>query len=241
MLTGSSVRIGCSGWLYRHWRGTFYPRDLPQRRWLEYYAAQFDTVEINNTFYRLPEATTFDAWRRQAPPGFLFALKASRFLTHMKKLKDAKEPLARLFARAAHLGAMLGPMLYQLPPRWPADVERLEQFLRQLPQDRRHAVEFRDPSWYREAVFSLLRRYSVALCLHDMAGSASGPIDVGPFVYIRFHGTESGGRYSDATLRRWAAWLSGRVRAGVPVFAYFNNDAGGHAPRDAARLKQLML
>ncbi len=202
MLAGSSVRIGCSGWLYRHWRGTFYPRDLPVRRWLEYYAARFDTVEINNTFYRLPEAATFDAWRRQAPPGFVFALKASRFLTHMKKLKDPQKPLARLFARAAHLGPMLGPMLYQLPPRWPANVERLEQFLRQLPQERRHAIEFRDSSWYCEAVFSLLRRYSVALCLHDMTGSASGPIEVGPFVYIRFHGTEPGGRYSDATLRR---------------------------------------
>lgn len=218
----SSVRIGCSGWQYKHWRGTFYPVDLPQSRWLEYYATQFDTVEINNTFYRLPEAATFAAWKRRAPRGFVYAVKASRFLTHMKKLKDPQEPLHRFFTRARHLQETL----------------RFHAFLRLLPRGRRQAIEFREPSWYTDTVFALLERYRVALCLHDMHGSASGTLAVGPFVYVRFHGVQKySGSYSDRALNRWAEWLAGRSRAGLPVYAYFNNDTGGHAPRDAVRLR----
>lgn len=234
----SSVCVGCSGWQYAHWRETFYPRDLPQSRWLEYYATKFDTVEINNTFYRLPEAQTFAAWKRRAPSGFVYAVKASRFLTHMKKLKEPDEPLRRFFTRARHLRDALGPVLYQLPPRWPLNLERLEAFLRLLPRRRRHAIECRDPSWYTDAVFARLERYGVALCLHDMHGSASGMLAVGPFVYVRFHGVQKySGRYSEQTLDRWAEWLAERSRAGAPVYAYFNNDTGGHAPRDAVRLR----
>ena len=170
----ATARIGCSGWQYRHWRGTFYPQDLVQRRWLEYYASQFDTVEINNTFYRLPEASAFAEWSRQAPAGFLYAVKASRFLTHMKKLKDPEQPLDRLFSRALRLGRAFGPVLYQLPPRWGVDLERLETFVRSLPRRRRHVIEFRDPSWYTDVVFELLARHHVACCIHDMAASATG-------------------------------------------------------------------
>src|SRR6267142_1690962 len=168
-----SIRVGCSGWQYKHWRGDFYPADLPQSRWLEYYAARFDTVEINNTFYRLPKAATFTVWGRRAPRGFVYAVKASRFLTHMKKLKEPDEPIRRFFSRATHLGRAFGPVLYQLPPGWPVNLERLETFLKALPCRRRHAMEFRDPSWHSDAVFALLRRHEVALCLHDMAGSAT--------------------------------------------------------------------
>jgi uncharacterized protein YecE (DUF72 family) len=235
----TSARIGCSGWQYRHWRGSFYPHDLPAGRWFEYYAAQFDTVEINNTFYRLPEASTFAAWRAQAPPAFLYAVKASRFLTHMKKLKDPVEPLHRLFERARRLQSTFGPVLYQLPPRWTVDLERLTTFLRALPKRRSHAIEFRDSSWYRDEVFVLLERYRVALCLHDMAGSATEKLAVGPFVYVRFHGPQQySGRYDDRTLEGWAAWLVARLGEGRPVYAYFNNDTGGHAPRDAVRLRR---
>jgi uncharacterized protein YecE (DUF72 family) len=236
-----AVHIGCSGWQYRHWRGDFYPADLAQARWLEHYVTTFDTVEINNTFYRLPEAPTFGAWRRQAPPGFLFAVKASRYLTHMKKLKDPKAPVARLFARARRLGPALGPVLYQLPPHWPVNLERFEAFLAALPRRHRHAIEFRDSSWYRDSVFALLERYSVALCLHDMAGSASGRLTVGPFLYVRFHGpSKYSGSYHESALASWAEWLTDQRQTGRDVFAYFNNDTGGHAPRNALRLRALI-
>jgi uncharacterized protein YecE (DUF72 family) len=236
-----SIHIGCSGWQYRHWRGDFYPAELPTRLWFEHYAQRFDTVEINNTFYRLPEADVFLSWRARAPRGFTFAVKASRFLTHMKKLKEPEAPLSLFFSRARELGPNLGPVLYQLPPRWPVNLERFEQFLGALPRRRQHVVEFREPSWYRDDVCALLERYRVALCLHDMQGSASGFIDVGPFTYVRFHGTERySGSYSDERLQRWAEWLSARHRAGKPIYAYFNNDVGGHAPRDATRLRQML-
>src|SRR5688500_15427987 len=180
-----SCRIGCSGWQYKHWRDDFYPAGLPQTRWLEHYASRFDTVEINNTFYRLPEATTFSAWRARAPENFVYAVKASRFLTHMKKLKDPQEPLKLLFSRARRLGRTLGPVLYQLPPRWPLNLERFEVFLRSLPKSYRHVIEFREPSWYSAEAFALMQRHGVSLCLHDMAGSATGLLSVGPFVYAR--------------------------------------------------------
>jgi uncharacterized protein YecE (DUF72 family) len=233
-----SIRVGCSGWQYKHWRGDFYPAGLSQTAWLDHYARHFDTVEINNSFYRLPDAATFASWRRRVPPGFLYAVKASRYLTHMKKLKDPDDPVDLFFSRASRLGAALGPVLYQLPPRWPVNLDRLETFLAALPGRRRHAVEFREPSWYAEPVFALLEQYRVALCVHDMQGSDSGKRAVGPFVYARFHGPQKySGRYPDAVLEEWADWLAERARTGAPVFAYFNNDSGGHAPRDAVRLR----
>jgi uncharacterized protein YecE (DUF72 family) len=233
------ARIGCSGWQYKHWRGDFYPDKLPQHRWLAYYAARFNTVEINNTFYRLPEAAVFSKWEEQAPPGFLYAVKASRFLTHMKKLKDPEEPIDRFLQRARDLHATLGPVLFQLPPRWPLNIERLRGFLTALPPRYRYVIEFREPSWYADEVYALLERHRVALCLHDMSGSISGKLVVGPFVYVRFHGVEKySGSYADRTLDEWADWLSDRMKAGIPVYAYFNNDTGGHAPRDAARLRE---
>lgn len=237
------IRVGCSGWQYKHWRGDVYPAELPQSRWFEYYSRTFDTVEINNTFYRLPEAATFDRWRAQAPSNFLYAVKSSRFLTHIKKLKDPEEPLARFFENAAHLGPHFGPVLYQLPPRWPINLERFEHFLRALPEGHRHVVEFREPSWYDERVYALLGKHKAALCLHDMHGSSTPRIVVGPFVYVRFHfGTRKyGGRYEDARLDEWADWLSARSLDRLDVFAYFNNDTGGHAPRDAARLRERIL
>jgi uncharacterized protein YecE (DUF72 family) len=236
------ARIGCSGWQYRHWRGDFYPDTLPQNRWLEYYAARFDTVEINNTFYRLPEATAFTKWASRVPPGFVYAVKASRFLTHMKKLKDPEEPIDRFLQRAVNLHAALGPVLFQLPPRWPVNIERLRAFLEALPPRHRYAIECREPSWYADEVLALLERHQVALCLHDMRGSAPEKISTGRFVYVRFHGVERySGSYADRTLDAWADWLSARVAAGLPVYAYFNNDIGGHAPRDAVRLRARLV
>jgi uncharacterized protein YecE (DUF72 family) len=157
----------------------------------------------------------------------------------MKKLKDPEEPIRRFFSRARRLERAFGPVLYQLPPNWPVNLERLDRFLNALPSGRRHAVEFRDPSWYSDEVFERLDRHRVALCLHDMQGSATGKLAVGPFVYARFHGPEKyTGRYPDAVLDGWADWLAGHVRARRTIYAYFNNDNGGHAPRDAVRLRE---
>jgi uncharacterized protein YecE (DUF72 family) len=236
------AHVGCSGWEYKHWRGNFYPAGTPRTRWFEHYAATFDSVEINNTFYRLPEAATFARWAARAPSRFVFAVKASRFLTHMKKLKDPEAPLERLFTRLKPLGRHLGPVLYQLPPGWKLDRERLEHFLQALPKGVRHVIEFRDPSWYSDHVFLMLERHRVALCLHDMHGSATGRTRVGPFVYVRFHGAagKSGGAYSPDRLRGWADWLAAQLEEGLDVFAYFNNDVGGHAPRDAVTLRRFL-
>jgi uncharacterized protein YecE (DUF72 family) len=158
-VAGSELRIGCSGWQYKHWRGDFYPAEMKPQTWLPFYARHFDTVEVNNTFYRLPESSTFAAWRQAVPASFAFAVKASRYLTHMKKLKEPAEPLDRFFSRARHLGDRLGPVLFQLPPRWTVDVDRLHAFLRALPRRGRHAFEFREPTWYRDDVFALIERH----------------------------------------------------------------------------------
>jgi uncharacterized protein YecE (DUF72 family) len=236
------VRIGCSGWQYRHWRGSFYPADLPVDRWLDHYAREFDTVELNNSFYRLPEADAFAAWGRRVPSGFTFAVKASRYLTHLKRLREPRDPLDRFWSRATRLGVHLGPVLYQLPPRWNRDAERLEAFLAAAPSDRAQAIEFRDSDWYHPATFAALERAGVALCLHDMAGSRTEPRPVGPIVYLRFHGSGAryGGRYSPQALSAWADRLAGWADGGLPCWVYFNNDVGGHAPRDAARLREMV-
>jgi uncharacterized protein YecE (DUF72 family) len=242
MASRGRPRIGCSGWQYKHWRGSFYRGDLAQNRWFEHYASVFDTVEINNSFYRLPEASTFANWAFRAPSGFVFAVKASRFLTHMKKLRDPEEPIARLFGRMRSLGRHLGPVLYQLPPGLKRDAGRLEHFLDALPRGVRHVIEFRDPSWYATDVLKRLEDRGVALCLHDMRGSATVRERIGPFVYVRFHGasgTYSGG-YPDDRLHGWADWLSDQMIAGCDVYAYFNNDVGGHAPRDAVTLRRFL-
>jgi uncharacterized protein YecE (DUF72 family) len=240
----AEVRIGCSGWQYASWRGRFYPPDVPTARWLEYYAGVFDTVEVNNSFYRLPEKTTFSAWRGRTPEGFLFAVKASRYLTHLKRLRTPGPPLRRLFSRARGLGPKLGPVLYQLPGNLSVDVPRLRHLLKLLPRTHRsrHVLEFRHPSWYCDEVFELLERHGVALCLHDRAGSEILKPFVGPFAYVRFHGLTGNyhGGYSRNTLDRWAAALRSQADAGRDVFAYFNNDPDAQATRDARTLRELM-
>jgi uncharacterized protein YecE (DUF72 family) len=233
------IHIGCSGWNYRHWRGVFYPEKLPVARWFEFYAQRFDTVEINNTFYRLPEPAVFTAWERQAPAGFVYAVKASRYLTHMKKLREPAEALERLVGRATLLGAHLGPLLYQLPPGWRVDADRLAEFLRALPPGLTHVLEFREPSWYADPVLALLRAHAVGLCVHDMPGSAIARAAIGPAIYVRFHGPtgQYSGSYEAAALQPWAEWIAGAHRDGHDVHVYFNNDIGGHAIGDAERLR----
>jgi len=241
-LVAERAYVGTSGWVYPHWRGVFYPPDLPQSRWFEYYARHFDTVEVNNTFYRLPEAPTFQEWAAQAPTGFVYALKASRYLTHLKKLKDAAEPLQRFLERARLLGSHLGPILYQLPPNWRLDLERLEGFVQLLPKDLLHAFEFRHPSWYSEEALALLDRYGAGLCITDLPGLASPLRVTGRLAYVRFHGPQRAyeGSYSEEELAVWAKRVRGFLASSRPAYIYFNNDAHGYAAQNALRLREML-
>lgn len=238
----AAIRIGCSGWNYKHWRELFYPKGLPASRWFAFYAEHFDTVEINNSFYMLPKAETFDKWREQAPPGFCYAVKANRYLTQAKKLKDCEEPLIRMMAATRHLGDRLGPMLYQLPPSLRLNLDRLESFLRLVPKDVTNIFEFRHTSWYVPETYALLDRYGAGFCVHDMPGSASERIAVGPAAYVRFHGGEGKywGRYSDEGLLSWADWIVGQARSGRHAWCYFNNDIDAHAIHDAQTLRSMV-
>ncbi|HVJ01521.1 MAG TPA: DUF72 domain-containing protein [Sphingomonas sp.] len=238
----AAVRIGCSGWIYRHWRGRFYPEKLAVKKWFAFYAEHFDTVEINNSFYRLPKAETFDIWAAQAPPGFRYAVKANRFLTQAKKLKDCEEPLQRMMPPFRHLGKTLGPILYQLPPRFRLNLERLESFLELVPKDVTNVFEFRDKSWYTDEVFALLERHGASFCGHDMPGLESPRLAVGPAAYLRFHGGQGKywGRYPDEALLAAADWIAAEARAGREVWAYFNNDTEGAAIEDALTLKAMV-
>ena len=242
------AHIGCSGWHYKHWRGAVYPEPLATSAWLREYARRFPTVEINNSFYRLPSAETFASWRAQVPRNFVFAVKASRFLTHIKRLRDPEEPLERLLMHAKPLGPTLGPILYQIPPRWFPDEDRLRIFLESLPdrlgprQPLYHVLEMRDPRGYEPWVIDLLDEYGVTMCVHDMAGSESPLVMVGKIVYVRMHGygKKYGGSYPDEALAEWASWITSAVATGRNVFVYFNNDVNGFAVRDAARLTAMI-
>lgn len=234
--------VGTSGWNYRHWRQVFYPPDLPVARWFQFYAQRFDTVELNNTFYRLPQASTFAAWREQAPEGFVYAVKASRYITHLKKLKDAAQPLERFTARARHLRQHLGPILYQLPPHWRRDLARLEAFLALLPGDLLHVFEFRDESWFSDDTLALLDRHGVGFCVVDLPGLRCPVRLTGRVGYIRLHGPDRPyqGSYSERELATWARRTREFLDSGHPTYVYFNNDAHGYAVQNARRLRELL-
>jgi uncharacterized protein YecE (DUF72 family) len=240
-MTAPALRIGTSGWNYQHWRGIFYPRDLPPARWLDFYCGHFDTVEINYSFYRLPSRDNFATWAERVPAGFLFAVKGNRFISHLKRLRDPAGPVGRFFERASALGPTLGPALWQLPPHFHRDVERLRTFLAALPRDCQHAFEFRHDSWFVQPVYDALAAYDAALCLADRAGGAS-PLEVtATWTYVRFHGgVGDGGGYTDQQLHAWAERLAAYRARGLLSYAYFNNDLHGHAIADAKRLRALL-
>jgi uncharacterized protein YecE (DUF72 family) len=231
------AHVGCSGWVYRDWRGVVYPAELPQRRWFEHYASLFDTVEINSTFYRLPLASTVEQWAAQAPPGFTYALKLGQFGSHRMKLRDAARWLPNHLDRVERLGAALGPTLVQLPPRWRRDLGRLDELLSAAPSHIRWAVELRDASWVHDDTFELLARHHAALCIHDLL--ADHPwVRTADWTYVRFHGPNAveakyQGRYGGRRLRRPAERLAAWLDEGCDVYAYFNNDYEGHAVHDA--------
>jgi uncharacterized protein YecE (DUF72 family) len=235
------IRIGSAGWYYDHWREVFYPAGLRPADRLGYYVRHFNAVEINNSFYKLPEVSTLEAWRAATPAGFCFAVKASRYLTHMKKLRDPDAALANFLPRIEVLGSRLGPILFQLPPHWRANPERLELFLRALPARHRYAFEFRDPSWHTDAIYALLERHRAAFCIFDLAGFQSDTVVTTDLVYVRLHGPQGryGGSYSRAALRTWARRIERWSRTAAVHF-YFDNDIAGHAPRNALTLKSLL-
>jgi len=253
--SGCPIRIGTSGWHYKHWIGRFYPEKLRPDKWLEHYAQHFDTVEVNNTFYHLPKEQTMVNWHDRVPAGFLFAVKASRYITHIKKLRNTAEEVERFFDLAGLLGEHLGPILYQLPPSLHKDLARLEEFIASLPLRDRAVFEFRHASWYEQDTFDLLNRHGVALCVHDMGlgfpnarervggpGKAPPRVVTGGMVYVRFHGTNGRyqGNYPDSLLHDWAGWMKSRMHAARAVYAYFNNDISGHALNNARTLRRIM-
>lgn len=236
------VWIGCSGYAYKHWRGRFYPDRLPATRWLQHYVKFFPTVELNNTFYTMPGVPTFEAWRANAPEGFRYAVKASRFITHMKKLKDPHDPLVYLFDRATLLGPALGPILYQLPPRWRFDAPRLQTFLDALPGGLQHTIEVRDPSWLNDQFFAVLEAHQVAFCIASLPDYVCPLRVTAPFVYVRFHGSKAMYYYDYPSdeLRYWRDQFVAWAESGLPVYAYFNNDPEGWAVRNALDLTHLV-
>jgi uncharacterized protein YecE (DUF72 family) len=234
-----AVHVGTSGWQYDDWRGPFYPDGLPQRAWLAFYAERFGTVEVNNSFYRLPERETFERWREQTPAGFVVTVKASRFITHLKRLKDPEEPVNLLWERATGLGDRLGPVLFQLPPRFPVDTGRLRRLLDVLPADLRAAFEFRDRSWYADDVFLLLDGAGAALVWPDRPGQRANLPVTGGWLYVRFHqGNTSGPDYRRDKLKRWASRIAAADAS--EGFLYFNNDQTGAAIRDARAMIELL-
>lgn len=237
----SPAHIGTSGWHYKHWKGPFYPEKLPGSKMLEFYFQRFDTVEINNSFYRLPSPNALEAWRKSTPKDFCFAVKGSRFLTHMKKLKDPEIGLANFLPRIEILGRKLGPILFQLPPFLERQPERLESFLKALPKEHRYTFEFRHPSWHVPEIYDCLRKYDAAFCIFDLAGFQS-PLEVtARFVYVRLHGPGGAyqGSYSADALKTWAKRIQDWRRARKSVYVYFDNDQSAFAVRNALELKGL--
>lgn len=232
--------VGTSGWIYKHWVGILYPPGLPATRYLATYARQFDTVEVNYSFYRLPSREAFVNWRLETPAGFVFAIKASRYLTHMKKLKEPAEPVRRLLDVSAGLEGKLGPFLFQFPAQWGKNLPRLEGLLDMLPGGHRYAFEFRHATWLDEEVYAALARHDCALCIPDHPEMPQALRITTGFTYLRFHTGHQSGNYSSEELATWAERIRGFLAQGLDVYAYFNNDISGYAVQNAATLRSLL-
>lgn len=232
--------VGASGWNYGHWRHCFYPADIKQSQWLEYYSRYLATVEINATFYRLPRPQNVERWRDQVPDGFIFAVKGSRYLTHMKRLGDFGESLDRFMDMVALFGHKCGPILWQLPPQMKRDDDRLAAFAGALPGGRRHVFEFRHPGWYCQEVYNILDNAGAALCIPDHPDLPKDMVLTASWTYIRLHYSGKDGLYSAADIVRWADTINGFATDGIDVYAYFNNDQKGYGIRNARELRELV-
>ena len=237
-----NIHIGTSGWQYDHWQGPFYPEELAKNQFLPYYANHFQTVEINNSFYQLPSPETLTRWRQDTPPKFCFAVKASRYITHMKKLKEPAEPVSNFLKRVELLADKLGPILFQLPPNWNFNRERLAAFLKKLPDGFQYAFELRDPSWLTAAAYDLLAEHNAAFCIYELAGRRSPKEITANFIYIRLHGPGDAyqGQYDASTLSGWAGAFSTWSSQGYRIYCYFDNDQAGYAVQNARQLQQMV-
>ncbi len=236
------VFVGTSGWQYASWKGNFYPAEVRKDHWLEEYAVRFSTVEVNNAFYRLPERSVFESWKERTPGDFVVAVKASRYLTHIKRLRDPREPVHRLMDRAELLGDKLGPVLLQLPPTLSVDLDALDETLKCFPAGVRVAVELRHPSWFVDSTAEVLQEHGAAYCLVDSPHLRTPEWRTADWGYVRFHEGRATPRpsYGRGALQRWATRLESMFGDGPDVYAYFNNDTGGCAPRNAATFVQLL-
>jgi uncharacterized protein YecE (DUF72 family) len=238
----AKIYIGTSGWMYKDWHEAFYPEEVPQSRLLEYYASQFATVEINATFYRLATENAVASWRERAPRGFVFAVKGSRFITHIKRLKSVAAPLAKFLKRVTPLGKTLGPILWQCPPTLKKDIKRLRAFTQRLPETLMHAVEFRHRSWMEPDAFDVLRERNIALVWVSSTTMPQCYERTANFVYLRFHGLAQGARhnYTRSELESWADKLVEAASKRKSAYVYFNNDVSARAPANALLLRRMV-
>lgn len=234
--------IGTSGWFYGHWSGSFYPEGLTKDKLLGFYGKYFDTVELNNTFYHLPKKSTVKAWEKKTAKKFLFSVKASRFITHIKRLKVDKKSIKLFFDRIKGLKKKTGPVLFQLPPSMKKDVKRLDKFLSALPKRYKYVMEFRHKSWLADDVYDVLRKYKTAFCIISMPKFPHVIEATAPFSYIRMHGARSlySSNYSKKELAKWAGHIKKFLKKGLDVYIYFNNDANAYAVKNALALKKLI-
>jgi uncharacterized protein YecE (DUF72 family) len=243
MANACEVRIGCSGWHYKHWVGRFYPEKTPASKMLDYYLQYFDTVELNNSFYKLPTVESFQCWKDATPRDFRYAVKASRFITHNKKLKDPENALENFLPRAEALGRKLGPILFQLPPQWRINEERFEQFLSALPRYHRYTFEFREPSWESPRIRELLHRHNAAYCIFELAGYHTPLHITADWTYVRLHGPTQNkyqGSYTNEQLRQWAVRIADWSTRLKHIYIYFDNDDSAYAAFNAIELKKLV-
>lgn len=242
MAKKGAYHIGTSGWHYDHWIGRFYPEDITKKEFLAFYKDHFETVEINNSFYHLPTPKTFDQWRQASGKGFRFAVKGSRYITHMKKLKDPRKTLKKFLDAVRSLKSKLGPILFQLPPKWHINTERLGSFLKELPSKYQYAFEFRDKSWFNDDVYALLSDHNAAFCIYDMIGDTTPQVVTADFIYVRFHGPSQkyGGNYQKRQLKTWAKKIQDWTKDGKDVYCYFNNDLEGYAVKNAQALLEIL-
>jgi len=236
------IHIGTSGWHYNHWKGPFYPSKHRQKDFLSFYADRFGTVEINNSFYRLPTEDALKTWESSVPPGFIFSVKASRYITHMKKLKGVEKALGSFLERVDLLKPKLGPILFQLPGKWRFNKERFFEFLEMLPGEYRYAFEFRDPSWQNPEAHAAMKTLGVAFCIFEIDHYLSPKETTADFIYVRLHGPDGAykGKYGNCLLYGWAGAFSTWSDMGMEIFCYFDNDDRGYAPGDARLLQEMV-
>jgi uncharacterized protein YecE (DUF72 family) len=240
VISAGKIHIGTSGWSYDDWKGKFYPVDIPKTRWFEYYSKHFKTVELNSTFYHLPNPKTIRKWKFNTPAGFIYSVKASRYITHIKRLKDCAEPVERFFRAIKPLKPETGAVLYQLPPNSKLNLDRLEDFIKLLPKKYNHVFEFRNKSWYCRDISKLLDKYGCGFCIHDMQKLESPKWITGELLYVRFHGSEGKyrGSYPYQKLSSFAKWTKQNNRKIKQGFVYFNNDYNANASKNALYLKK---